>query len=414
MRSSSVAVLVAAALCCLGSKAATAASPPPPDGALGAQTVHTATEIEVLIVATDARAPRYEAQAVRRLLEASHGGGFWPATLAVTPESLEALLGADPGLRGLLLETRPTLVLTGPEPADGGLAACALVGRMLDVVPAAGGGAVGALLREDTPLWRHNWSRERNGSTAATFIPAGRLAAGRPVSDLPDPSIDRWAKGWTAARADAKGVEVRRGDESLVLEDVAAMAALASSVGLDPFAVPGLDAVLRKDLRQGQPADRWSPVPLPSERRMLSASPDPDASRIRLQTVAAMLARFVLPRQEPAEEAAARIAERVPERPLRAVQVFRAAHLRPGAAGQETLRRMQALLGLLASLQPRVQPPAERVAENAAQWTVRSASRWNTVFGALPDELGVLVPGEVERLHRDYRRREQRRRARLR
>ena len=70
---------------------------------------------------------------------------------------------------------------------------------------------------------------------------------------------------------------------------------------------------------------------------------------------------------------------------------------------------MQRLVELLVSLSPQVQPPRERTQENHTQWTLRSAARWEAVFGALPDELGTLVPGEVERLHRDYRRREQRR-----
>lgn len=382
--------------------------------AVPAASTRPTIELDVVLVATDTASPRYEAQAVRRLLEATHGKGFWPVTLAVTPQSLEALLRTDPGLQRLILETRPTVIFVGAPPKDGGLAACSLLGRKLDLIPAAGGGAVGELLREDSALWHHAWSREQTQDTRPTFIPAGRLAAGRPVADVPDPTVDRWTRGWTAAQADAGGVVVQRDDIELVLEDIAAMAALARSLGLDPFAVPDLDEVLRKDLRGPQPPDLWSPVPLPSERRALVSAADTSAAQHRLQKVAGVLARFVLSRAEPAQEAAARIAELRTEAHLEAVQVFRASHLRPGPTGQATLRRMQSLVSVFASLGPRVQPLQERSEENTEQWTLRSAGRWETVFGTLPDELGGLVPGELERLHRDYRRREQRRRARLR
>lgn len=375
-----------------------------------------AVTFEVLLLADDVASPRYEAQALRRLLEATHGQGWWPVTLVVTPASLEALLGADPGLQRLLLDTRPTVVFTGPEPRDGGLAACALLARTLDVIPAAGGGHVGALLREDTPLWEHARQREAGLVTADGFVPPGRLAAGRPVPSQPSPSIDRWRKGWEAARADAHGVVVESNDAALVLDDVAAMAALAASLGLDPFAVPELDQVLRRDLRSPQPPHAWSPVPLSSEVLRLEAqsAQAEAATRLRLQRVAAVLARFVLERADPAAEAAARIAELPPGEHFTATQVLRAAHLRPGATGRQTQERIVGLMRTLAALRPRVAVRPALVAENRAQWALRSAARWETVFGTLPDSLGNLLPGEVERLHRDYRRREQRRRARLR
>jgi len=369
----------------------------------------------VVLLADDVGDPRREATATRRLLEITHQAGLWPVQLAVTPGSLGAMLGADPDLASLIVDLRPTVLLVGPEPADDGLRACGRVGAQLGVVPALGGGPVGALLREDTSMVAATRRLEAEGLVrAGGLVPPGRLAAGRPDPDAPAADIDRWQAAWATAAADAGGVSVPVEDAERVLEDLAQLAALASSLGLDPFDVPGVSDRLAVTLRRARPAHAWSTAPLQVEVRSLGAdlAADPDGTLARLQTATATLARHVRARVDPAVEIAARVAELPPDGRFRATQVLRARDLRAGPSSAATEARLRAVALALGQMSSHVAIDPARLAENDAQWSTPADARWRAVFHLAPHQASEVLTEELRLLHRDFRRRELRRRAR--
>lgn len=371
--------------------------------------------LSVVLLADDAGDPRREATATRRLLEITHQAGLWPVQLAVTPASLTGMLTADPDLARLVSEVRPTILLVGPDPPDDGLKACGLVGAQLGVIPALGGGRVGALLREDTPMAAAARSLEADGLVrVGGLIPPGRLAAGRPDPDAPAADIDRWRAAWATAAADAGGVSVPSEDAERVLDDLAQLAALSSSVGLDPFRVPGVAARLSAPLRSDRPAHAWSAAPLQVEVRSLEAdlATDPEGTLGQLQGATATLARHVAARIDPAVELAERVAELPPDGRYRATQVLRARDLRAGPSSAATEARVRAAALTLGQMSDHVAIDPARIAENTVQWSTPASDRWAAVFHLPPHRAAEVLPEELHLLHRDFKRRELRRRAR--
>ncbi len=244
--------------------------------------------VALLILVESGEAPRDEARALRQLLEHSHRAGVWPAQVAFRPQSLSALMAADRDLPRLLAELQPVLLLVGPAGADDGLAACAALGRALDRVPASGGGRVGELLREDTDLMPLARSRSDEAQPLMAdwgIVPSPRLLAGSGSGRSTVEDLARWQRSWDLARRMASGPSrVAPADAEAALDALASLAALARSVGLDPFVVPGLDRLLDARTRAALPPWRWPLAALPLERARLLAAveADPAASTAAL------------------------------------------------------------------------------------------------------------------------------------
>lgn len=377
--------------------------------------------VALLILVESGAAPRDEARALRQLLEHSHRAGVWPAQVAFRPQSLSALMAADRDLPRLLAELQPVLLLVGPAGADDGLAACAALGRALDRVPASGGGRVGELLREDTDLVPLARSRSDEALPLMAdwgIVPSPRLLAGSGSGRSTVEDLARWQRSWDLARRMASGPSrVAPADAEAALDALASLAALARSVGLDPFVVPGLDRLLDAGTRAALPPWRWPLAALPLERARLSAAveADPAASTAALATTLGPLARHALQRADAGREMSARLAELPETSRWSGTIALRVEDVRPGVEGAAGLEAAAALLGALGQ-HPRYEAPDAAVAQARAQWSeaARAALRWPAAFGLPPSSAGLLKAEEVGSLHREYRRRDQHRRARQR